>query len=228
VDTNAFILNKEKLAPFIQKLEQKQPVTMVALGDSNTCNFSFTKGGKQWPELLQTQLIIHYKTQFVTLVNSGICGNTAQNGLERLDRDVLRYQPDLAIVTFGTNDANKNRTIEEFSSDISAIVERLTKNGTLVLLRTVTPIMEINPAPSHIWKNGERILGIIEHTRKIADSCSLPFIDIYSLWVSLEDDDELTIGDLMADEVHTNFEGHKCIARQLAAVFTMPETLHFD
>ena len=45
-------------------------------------------------------------TRPVSVVNAGVNGDSAAGGLARLDRDVLRFRPDLCVVNFGLNDVN--------------------------------------------------------------------------------------------------------------------------
>jgi lysophospholipase L1-like esterase len=40
------------------------------------------------------------------VINGGICGDTAVQGLSRLERDVVWYRPHAVILAFGLNDAN--------------------------------------------------------------------------------------------------------------------------
>ena len=213
-----YIANREKINPFIDKLKNKEPVTIVTLGDSNTGNFWFTNGGKQWPEHIQTELRKLYDYQYVMLFNAGICGDTAADGLRRLDRDVIRFKPDLTIVAFASNDAKK-RHKDEFSKDMTAICQRLSKAGSLVVLRTVPPVLELKPNPPHIWKGDKELRLLNQNVATLAQQLHLPFVDIYGLWESLEKEGQLSMSKLMHDEVHTNAEGHALIANQMLELF---------
>lgn len=39
----------------------------------------------------------------VTIINAGISGGNAVKGDERLERDILSYSPDIAVICFGLN-----------------------------------------------------------------------------------------------------------------------------
>lgn len=74
---------------------------IVCLGDSVTygtgVSFDQTYG-----QQLDRRLRVH--DPGVKVINAGIGSQRAWHGLERLDRDVLRFDPDLVIVCFGFND----------------------------------------------------------------------------------------------------------------------------
>jgi lysophospholipase L1-like esterase len=211
-------LNAHKLSGFVDKLKQRIPQTMVALGDSNTANHHFSGGFKQWPELLQTELRMSYDTQYLTLVNAGVCGDTALDGLGRLQRDVLRFAPDVVVVTFGTNDCLKEQAAQ-FEPSMCSIIEQLQQAGAAVVVRTVPPIMERLPPPDHIWKDNVNLQTIIASCRTLAQRYELCFADIYGLWEELERGGSFDLNAHMQDEVHTNAAGHKLIARQLMGLF---------
>ena len=40
----------------------------------------------------------------LNIINAGISGNNSTDGLNRLERDVIAYKPDLTVVCFGLND----------------------------------------------------------------------------------------------------------------------------
>lgn len=46
-----------------------------------------------------------YPSVQINIINSGIAGDNALGGESRFERDVLAYNPDLAVISFGLNDA---------------------------------------------------------------------------------------------------------------------------
>ena len=42
----------------------------------------------------------------VNMINSSIGGVTAEDSIQRIEKQVLKYEPDLVIVCFGLNDVN--------------------------------------------------------------------------------------------------------------------------
>lgn len=223
----AFVANQLAMKPLLEKLERKELAVVVALGDSITCNATFTRGFKQWPELLHSEIRIHYSTQDILMVNAGICGNKASHGLARLDSQVLRFHPAAVIVSFGSNDA-KSVGPKEFRGQMTDMVGRISDAGAVPIVRTPPPVMELQPAPPHIWMDDAAHWRLIDELRAVADECSLPMADIHAAWRHLEEQGTLDIQSLMHDCVHPNERGHQLIARQMSALFGMPPTFHWE
>jgi len=212
--------NCDRLLPFIDNLAHDRPLLMCCLGDSNTNNTTFTGGAKQWPELVNTALKERFKTQKLLLVNAGVSGDTVRHVMRRLDGDALRFKPELTVLCLGTNDS-KQVPDDEFYTGMNRCIDRLEQSGSLVLLRTVPPIMEKEPPPGHVWKNDVDLRTKVEATRKIAAERRLPFIDTYGIWCEDECAGRLNMPELMYDEVHTNAAGHRKIAGEIMRAFTL-------
>lgn len=106
----------EKLAAKQNNMYGRESVTVAFIGDSITqgcfeCYFDANGG---------IETVFDYKSAFATrfreilntlypnvqlnVINSGISGDGALGCLRRLERDVLRFSPDLVIVSAGLND----------------------------------------------------------------------------------------------------------------------------
>ncbi|MBI4872607.1 MAG: hypothetical protein HY814_13685 [Candidatus Riflebacteria bacterium] len=118
--------------------------TIVFLGDS------FTEGpglapAETYPALIQEKL--DEAGIPLTVINAGVGGNTASEGLARLDYWLAR-KPLFLVVNFGTNDANGATTAPAVTSEwlrvnLDWIVKRaLAKKTCVVLMPTKLP-------PSH-------------------------------------------------------------------------------
>jgi lysophospholipase L1-like esterase len=122
-------------------------ITLVALGDSNTGINHWTHGELNWLSLLACLLACNYRTCFpdgCTIINSGRSGDTATGGLARLQKDVLRFSPDLVIIGFGTNDAAISDNLEKFRKDMRSMILQLKNVGCEILLRTPPPVVNMN------------------------------------------------------------------------------------
>jgi lysophospholipase L1-like esterase len=76
---------------------------IVCLGDSITYGEDLS-AQQAFPAVLATLLSSSQDGSPVVVINAGIRGNTAVQGLDRVGRDVLWYQPDAVIIAFGWND----------------------------------------------------------------------------------------------------------------------------
>lgn len=207
------------LPAFVEALRRGERRWLCALGDSNTCNTHFTRGGKQWPELLHSALKDAAGTQTLMLANAGVSGDSVVEALARFDHDVARVRPDLTIVCLGSNDANRLDDAA-FDAGLGTLVDRLLALGGQVLLRTPTPVWERKP--SRIWPGDDRLRAKVERIRALADARGLPLVDTYALWLEAEREAGLRIADIMADEVHTDALGHRLVFRQLLPAFGLP------
>ena len=76
-------------------------VRIFAVGDSNTLGWYGEKNGN-WPMYLEELLTQEYPD--LTVQNAGISGYSSFQGLRRV-KEILEFQPDLILFSFGANDA---------------------------------------------------------------------------------------------------------------------------
>ena len=99
---------------FCRRLKEKaenrfaRPVIYVALGDSVTQGFREhdPSGSPIYHEdvyhaKFRRLVHAHFPGTVLSVINAGVGGDTAQGGLERLQRDVLAFDPDLVTICFG-------------------------------------------------------------------------------------------------------------------------------
>lgn len=83
----------------------KQRHRVLCFGDSSTFAFG-VEFDDAWPNQLQQLLDADAPDRFEVL-NAGIPGQTSYQGRQRLTRDLEKWQPHLAFITFGNNDGWK-------------------------------------------------------------------------------------------------------------------------
>jgi lysophospholipase L1-like esterase len=132
---------------------QREPMTVVALGDSITDGNGSTPGADQrWPDFLAGRLA----PQGVAVLNAGISGNRllrpgmGESALARLERDALQ-QPGVraVIVLIGTNDIGwpgaafapheQQVALEELTSGFRQLVAQAHLRGVRVMAATLPP-----------------------------------------------------------------------------------------
>ncbi len=139
----------EKFKSKAQDNLNAQPVTIAFLGDSVTqgCfELYITPDGNMetvfdkehaYHRDLDRMLSVLYPTVPVTVINAGISGDRAPHGLERLERDVLRYRPDLTVVCFCLNDCTGGlEALEDYKSALAGIFEKLRAAGSDIIFMT--------------------------------------------------------------------------------------------
>jgi len=84
--------------------QEKRPgeFRIFTVGDSNTLGWA--EGGASWPKCLEELVTMRYADSCV--VNAGVWGYSSFQGLQRF-REILPYDPDLVLISFGANDAHR-------------------------------------------------------------------------------------------------------------------------
>ena len=81
------------------------PESITVIGSGVTGVYYHTGGRRAYPEMLELALRMTYPNVEVTVVNAGLSGNKTDDGLNRLQKDVLDLKPDLVTVMFVTRRA---------------------------------------------------------------------------------------------------------------------------
>lgn len=153
------------------------------------------------------------------VINSGVNGDTTREALERLEKDVLSYSPDLLTILFGSNDSSMSeyayRTPYEFDVNLRKIVETVKERvpKCRIILITPPPVDDTVFMPSTL---NIRLIPYIEAIRKIAadTGCVLCDLNIY-LTMKFGTNFEKF---LQEDGCHLTGEGYKLFFECLSSV----------
>jgi len=119
----------------------ERPVRIVALGDSLTAGLGLSRD-QSFPANLERTL--RAKGLDVEIVNAGVSGDTASNGLARLDWSVPQGT-DGVIVELGANDMLRGVDPKTTRRALSEIVRRLTQRRIPVLLAGMRAAPNLGP-----------------------------------------------------------------------------------
>jgi acyl-CoA thioesterase I len=106
------------------------PLRLVALGDSLTAGFGLPAEAS-FPVMLQRELAARGKA--VTIVNAGVSGDTAEDGLARLDWSVPKDTQGV-ILELGANDALRGLDPKHCEATLDQIIGTLKARAIAVLL----------------------------------------------------------------------------------------------
>jgi len=139
----------------MKKISQKaayngaEAVTIAFLGDSVTQGcFELRRkqaGGIEtifdlenaYHQYLKRMFALLYPSVPVNIINAGISGGNAYGGARRLERDVIRHQPDLTVVSFGLNDSAAGMEgIGQYVGNLEEIFRGLKEAGSEVIFMT--------------------------------------------------------------------------------------------
>lgn len=188
-------------------------VNVVCFGDSVTGLYYHTGGRRAYTDLLQLAIQRVYPSANITTINAGISGNTTQDGLTRIDRDVLAQHPSVVTVMFGLNDMTRV-SLEDYRANLVTIVEKILGVGAEVVLCTPNSVMTTPGRPT------EKLEQYCDVVREIAREQHLALCDCYAECQSLRSQNPRQWRLLMSDEIHPNCNGHKRIAEQIARTMT--------
>ena len=122
----------------------------------------------------------------VEVISAGSAGNTAVNGVARIDKDVLSHSPDYVLVMFGMDDALAGVEADNFRKDLEKIVNRIEEGKVKVFLMTPPPISErmtVNCMMEDLRGRQAHLTGLVQVIRDLAEEKSLPLIDFYQYFL---------------------------------------------
>jgi acyl-CoA thioesterase-1 len=193
----------------IAKLIAGTPVVMVAFGDSLTYGWMVSKG---YLDYFKEKIGEKYPDSKVSFINRGIPGDTAQAGTHRVEKDVIRRQPDCTLVQYALNDAFVGYSTEQFKTNIEMIVTKIREQceSEIVLVSSVCLGSE---------KENAFIDRFYNQLEALARDYEISFARVHEYWkkkVSEGVDFESLV---QFDNVHPNTEGYRFMAEAVMEIF---------
>ncbi len=182
-----------------QSDQRARPVFVCCFGDSNTRGWG--NESIQYRESYPTRLIEALHDRYPGCpfngINSGEPGDTVTQALGRLERDVLRYEPDLTIVAFGVNDAMGGlEQLPLFERSLrTAMTAILTRSAVIVLTPNMmaTCVTPLAPDPYQdvidayiAVQTGGVLDAYVTVIRTVASEMDVPVADAYRTWREME------------------------------------------
>jgi lysophospholipase L1-like esterase len=200
------------LLPFVPlraELLVKDGQKVAFFGDSTTQYGSELPGG--YVNLVVSGLAIE-GVKIVPIPAGGRWGNTSNEMLARLDRNVLSKQPDWMTLSCGLNDVMGNPAsvdLETYKKNIASIVDQAQAKGVKVMIMTSTMAGEDISNP-----NNQKLAGYNDFLRQLAKERNLPLADINSAFQDAVTAAKPARGTLvlMVDNERLNPDGHRLMA----------------
>ena len=196
------------------RIRAGKTIRVCAFGSSNTERFDT---GMHWFDYVELGFKNTFGGGVGQFINTGISGNTSSQMLERFERDVAPYSPDLTIVTCGGNDSNPSRNVSEslFRENLRRIAGLLTASGGEVIFQTyyACDLERLEPAYAGAIPRYMRII------RETAAELNCLVSDNYSRWERLRLSSPDVYRLLMRDNMHVNQYGNMVIGLDLMRKF---------
>lgn len=224
---------KEKLLMDINGLQENGPINIVILGDSishgsllNTIDYE----NVYW-NVLKRKMNKFRDYVPVNMINASIGGLTATHALARLDKQVLKHEPDLVIVCFGLNDVND--PLQRYLLSLSIIFDRCQKAGSEVIFMTPnmlnTYVAEGTPEKYYEYahktaqmQNEGRMDLYMQSAVELARNMNVTVCDCYSMWKELAKTQDTTL--LLVNRInHPTSEMHTLFADALYEIIVGQE-----
>ncbi|MEM7761449.1 MAG: GDSL-type esterase/lipase family protein [Cyanobacteria bacterium P01_A01_bin.40] len=209
------------------KLRRKQPLKVIALGDSLIYGFGDFVGGG-WVERLRREWMSPHGAGHV-LYNLGVRGDRAHQVSQRLEQEFncrgeLRNRvPDLILLSVGVNDSarigkptGKQYTeLNDFRQHIGHLLD-VAQNLCPVLFVGMTPVNETKmPFMNCLYYNHLDQYRYKEATLQACQLRNIPYLDVFDLWLSRGTSwIETQLGE---DGLHPNVSGYQSLFADIMA-----------
>lgn len=201
---------------FIDKIKAKQQnvrgeksITAVFIGDSVTqgCFDVYVDHngmGQPFydyslaPSTMFKELInMLYPFVQVNVINSGISGDTAKGCLERVERDVLAFNPDLVVVSVGLNDVWAGKDgVDNYKNNLKALFEKVVDSGAECIYMTQNCLntyvssltakgFEDTAEKLAKFQNDGVLTALYEGGKQAASQTGVIVCDVYAKWLKL-------------------------------------------
>ena len=211
------------IAPF------KEGDRVVFLGDS------ITHGGRYVADL-QYFWSLRNPGRELTLVNCGICGNRAADGISRFAWDVVPERPNRVFILFGMNDvfstnvavrsqvwnpaatgtevlAARREVVETYRRNLRTLIGKCREIGAAVTLLTPTPYDQYNVQigkPASVGANEPGLATLAAEVRALAAEEHVEFVEFHEVLTPiLRANPHLKF---LSDRVHPHGDGHLLMA----------------
>ncbi|MFD0961095.1 SGNH/GDSL hydrolase family protein [Paenibacillus chungangensis] len=195
----------------MEKLANGEHALIVCIGDSITEQNYHLHSKLNYVGQLTERLMEQYGRRSM-VVNAGKSGHTTVELIERLERDALRFKPNLVMVMIGMNDSARV-TIDDFRQNLQTIIHHIASSGSEVLLLTQN-MLDYNVVEGAVTlrKDYPAYTAVI---REVAADTGTPLCDLCAEWAAHVNGNTNTHLMLMNDSIHPNEHGHKLMASAL-------------
>ena len=222
---SSFTISNNKI--LLEKLRRKQPLKVVALGDSLIYGFGDFVGGG-WVERLRREWMSPQGAGHV-LYNLGVRGDRTEQVTIRLEQEFncrgeLRNRvPDLILLSVGVNDsARLGKPTGKLYTDFNCFRQQMAhlldvaRHLCPVLFIGMTPVNESKmPFMDCLYYNHFDQYRYKEVTLQACQQRGIPYLDIFDLWLSRGT--EWIDTQLGEDGLHPNVTGYQTLYSDIMA-----------
>jgi acyl-CoA thioesterase I len=190
------------------RLREGGPVKIVAIGSSSTKGLWMLNPADTYPQVMKRELERLWPGTTIEVVNSGRVGDTIPGNLNRFERDVLAYRPDLVIWQLGTNDVAWGGNTDGLRDKILNGLQILKAGGSDVVL------MDLQYAPQVLASPHSAAMEAMISAAAREESAGL-----FSRFALMRQSVEAGLPGralVALDGLHNSRDGYDCVGRALA------------
>jgi len=224
-----------------KKADQRQPpVLLVAFGDSVTqgcMECGLLDPAHVYHQKLKQMLESAHPYTTFSVLNAGVEGDSASGGICRLQRDVIRHDPDLVLVGFCLNDAMQGtKGIETYSASMKTILTRIMSETSADIILLTPNFMASREThrihEKHIQyaknmlacQNDVVLAAYVRALREIGSSLHISVADVYAEWEHMATDGVDTTSLLCNGLNHPDVSGQSLIAETIWQIIKKSNT----
>ena len=189
----------ERLAAAMRKAQKGEPVTVGVIGGSITQGSLASNQSLCYGSLFFQWWQEKFPDCQINTVNAGIGGTNSYLGVNRVDEQLLSYDPDVVIVEFSVNDTDK--VMNKYSYD--SLVRKILSNET-------------NPAVMLLFTTQEDGTSLQETHKEIGTAYDLPMLSYREIVYPEVKAGTLDWKEISPDNIHPNDVGHGFIGQMLS------------
>lgn len=197
-----------KCSATIEKLANHETTTIVAFGDSLTQGWMTRKG---YVDFLHEMLQEKYNGS-IEMINRGIPGNTSDDGLARLRRDVLDRDPHLVLIQFALNDAYMGSSPGRLKKNIKSMIDR-------IRLDTSAEILLLTSCAINHEEENRVARAFYQSIIDLGDEENLPVARVHRYWEEKIREGIPHRSLVQGDMVHPTVEGYRLMAEAIMEKF---------
>lgn len=195
------------LAHTAMRIEQHQPLTIVAVGSSSTQGVGASDPALNYPSRLEAEIKERFPANEIRVVNRGKGGQDVGEELDRLGSEVIAEHPDLVIWQVGTNAVLRRDDLVVDGDLIRHGIDVLKPTGADIVLMDLQYAPRVLERPA--YPEMERLIANAAKEERIG---IFRRFEIMRYWQA-QPDAPAMIG---ADGLHMNDRGYGCLAAELA------------
>lgn len=202
--------NPEDMFKHIQdRIANKQPTLWMFEGDSITHGACHTKGSRDYTELFEERIRYEMSRRQDLVINCAFSGNRTIEVLERFERNLKRFKPDVVFLMIGMNDCASGRdvSLSQFCDNLNKIADLAQQQGAALILQTTCPLLPETDAPRN-----PHFENYMQAIRDAAIRLNLPLVDHAAHWHTSGLGKHIG---WLANAFHPNAQGHIAFAKLL-------------